>query len=369
MRQLLIVQPYVPTYRVALFSKVDSLLRKHDIELTVHGGSPTGSQAARGDSVVGQPWQTVSRTRSLTIGQHWLRTYGARSAIAAADAVVVELANGAIDSYLALGHRRRRQAVGVWGHIPAISGQLPSAIQRWQLRHADHVFAYTGSGAARATDYGIAPSRISVINNSIDTASVTAAIAKVDDDAISQFRKRWSLPEVPLMCYIGGLDAPKRIDFLASTLDRLWHRNVKLHLVVAGEGADAKYLLEGERRKQVTRIGVVGTVDKATLLKSSMGILCPGRIGLLAVDSLVARLPILSTRHNGHAPEIEYLRDKESMLLSNPTEDSYSAMIQNFLNDASLRRRLQEGCESTEVPTLDAAARNFGEGLLTMMSG
>ena len=51
MSRVVIVQPYVPQYRLPFFERLTDTLAESGVELVVAAGSPEGAQAARGDGV------------------------------------------------------------------------------------------------------------------------------------------------------------------------------------------------------------------------------------------------------------------------------------------------------------------------------
>ena len=176
-----------------------------------------------------------------------------------------------------------------------------------------------------------------------------------------QFKAENMIASGRLFAYLGGLDGSKRVDFLAATLDELHERGSDVHLMVGGAGKESFLLQEARDRGQVSALGYVQGSAKAAVLKSSIGIVNPGRVGLLAVDALVAGRPILTTDWKYHAPEIEYLEPGKSLFTSIDTAPAFAALIDDF--------RPLGNVDGGSAPTLDAMVKNFSKGIRAMLGG
>ncbi|WP_186815672.1 glycosyltransferase family 4 protein [Kocuria turfanensis] len=165
--------------------------------------------------------------------------------------------------------------------------------------------------------------------------------------------------------FVGGLDSSKRIAFLADALDILWGEDPRIRLLVGGAGAERKLLDPAVKRGQVVDLGPVDTRRKADALVYSRAILMPGRIGLVAVDALVARRPILTTDWPWHAPESEYLVEGVSRLTSANDPRAYADMVLRIARQAPV----DESASPWEHPTLDEMTRRYTEGVVALLRG
>ncbi len=371
-KKVVIVQPYVPDYRVPLLDGLVRYLRERDVDCVVAAGTPVGTQLHRADASTGHPWQTQVRTRSLIVHGRWFRSYGSRRVWKGADAVVVELASGSVDTYLALLGRRRRP-VGVWGHVGSFVGDQPRALARlirWQLSHANHTFAYTEHGAALARAWGVEPGRITVVQNTIDTSALRSALEAVSPAAGAAFRAAHGIGDGPTLAYIGSLDAGKRMPFLAECLDRLWELQPAVQLVVGGVGTDAHLLDAASKRGQVVMLGRVALPEKALIGSFAEAMLMPGRVGLVAVDSLALRLPIITTNWKYHAPEFEYLRPGATCIVADNTVDAYVAAVVGALDDPALLSAQRTGLAlDAERFGIREAVERMGAGIMALLGG
>ncbi len=235
MNHLVIVQPYVPEYRVAFFEGLRERLRFDDIECTVAAGDPAGVQAGRGDAASAN-WIVEVPSRRLALGSRSLQLGSSRSAWRGADAVILGLLGSSLDSYRAVLHRRSGIKVGFWGHIaPYVNDPHPLdlAAERWLLRRADHVFAYTPGGARFASEIGVASRRITTVMNTTAATQLRQARQDVTPQMAEEFESTNGLSGHPTLGYIGGLDASKRVEFLGASLDEMWARDPSVRVVVA----------------------------------------------------------------------------------------------------------------------------------------
>lgn len=359
MTEVWIVQPYVPSYRVPFFEGLIDSLAMAGVTLRVVAGRPDASQAQRDDSST-PTWLTRADDRILrafgrSVTLTWTRQYWGR-----ADAVIVPHMGSSLDALSALAYRSGPK-VGVWGHIASYTARphpVDAQVERWQLRRAHHVFAYTPSGAEFAIKSGARAENVTTVMNAIDTATLQRDLDRIDARALGTYRDEESLPDGPIITYLGALDSSKRIDFLAATLDILWVEHPEVHVLVGGQGKDAHLLDPAVQRRQATLIGYVTGERKAKLMKSSLAIANPGRVGLLAVDALVAGIPIVSTRWDYHAPEIEYLTQGESLFLSEDDPAQFAALLAEVA-----AARFGSAASRWRYPTMEGMVSNFHRGI------
>lgn len=367
-KSLVIIQPYVPKYRVAFFEQLAATLADHGIICKVAASDPDALQSRRGDAVR-PPWLIPITQRSISVAGRSLGLGGARTAWKDADGVIVGLLGSSLDTYMALLDRKRgRLKVGVWGHIkPYVSAGNPLdlALEKLQLNAADHVFAYTPGGAAFAQGAGVSPSKITTVMNSVDTDALAQAISQVSAEDVAEFAARLGLLPHKTLAFIGGLDESKRIGFLAEVLDSLWIEAPDLKLLVGGDGSQAELLERSVARGQCIMLGYADCYQQALVARTASALLMPGRIGLVAVDSLVLGLPIITTDWPYHAPEAEYLVEGVTRYTSENNVPAYVAEVMQFLTKRP--RPLSDSDRQWEYPTLRLMVSNYVSGVLHML--
>jgi len=354
------LQPYIPTYRVPFFERLVEAGRGSGIEIVVYAGAPKGMMEARADRATGHRWEHRITHRVLRIGgRRFAFPRVDRGFFRHADGIVVGLEGTLPQAYSGLLlQARHRLRLGVWGHIRPYTtpgNPIDLAAERFLMRHASQVFAYTPGGAAYAIEHGTRPERITTTMNTIDTGD---AEMELSDDEIGTFRATLGLDvQSRVFAFIGGLDMAKRVDFLAAVLDAVEIADPSARFLIAGRGADERLLDRAVARGQALRLGPANGEIKARVGAVSEAFIMPGRIGLVAVDALALGIPIVSTDWAFHAPEIEYLTMGDSLFFA-PNDPVAFA---RFLLDHRFERRRRE------YPGLDDMVGRFLQGLQRML--
>ncbi|WP_143536673.1 glycosyltransferase [Rhodococcus sp. 05-2254-6] len=311
MKSLIIIQPYVAAYRIPFYERLIPALKQVGVSCVVSGAAPLGNQAARGDNVVGLPWQVESLNRSRRLLGIEFQNTIRLSDLGSYDGAISGLAGSSVDTYRAFFEQSRRGfKVGVWGHVDAYTKRgnpIDTVLEQIQLRRADQVFSYTENGADVAVSRGAKADKVVAVNNTVSLDTFVNLRGRLSRTTIQNFENRYGLKSGKVLCFIGGIDASKRIDYLASFLDGLWSIDQEIKVLVGGMGVDEWRLAPAIQRKQCVYFGRVDDEMKSIITTVSSAMLMPGRVGLVAVEALAAGLPILTLEHEPHAPEFEYL--------------------------------------------------------------
>lgn len=364
MTRIAVVQPYVPTYRLPFFDGLRTALSKDGVELSVVAGQAVAEQRARADAA-DAPWLEQVPPRIVRMGRRNISLTLSYGNWKNADAVIVPHQGTSLDALIALTQKPTK--VGVWGHIAPYTSPLnpiDGAVERWQLRRAAHVFAYVESGAQYALDNGARPNRVTTLNNTIDTTALNSEMSMITKDDMSAFCSTHKIPAGPYFAYVGGIDTSKRIDLLVEAFELLVARQPNAHLVVAGRGAQENLLARGVDRAYITHLGYADIRSKALLLRGALAIANPGRVGLIAVDALVAKRPVVTTAWPWHAPEIEYLHEGLSLFTSESTPDAYAKVLASILEES----HAEDARVWPAPPSMTAMIENFRRGALQLIA-
>jgi glycosyltransferase involved in cell wall biosynthesis len=359
-RRVAIVQPYVPAYRVPLFDRLATILADAGVDLTV--------VVPDTDDVLGRKdasWPSyVERTSGWTrsVGGVSISWTGSRSYAKKVDLTVLPLMGSALDSYcVAL-----TSPYALWGHGRGYvkrENRLDIALERWLLRRCVHFFSYTDSGARAAEVAGLR-GRVSVLRNSTDTHSLRAEIDVAGEVDIVAFRRTYSL-DGPVILFLGSLDDSKRLDFVFEASDMIRDLTRNASLLVAGDGPLRPRVEEFcAGRTWSHYIGRVGDAQKAILSKVAHVLINPGRVGLVAVDSLVMGVPLVTTQWPHHAPEFEYL-DARTCVVTPDKSMEFARAVFALLQDERQRERMSVAATlEARRYSVERTARIFAEGLL-----
>ena len=360
--RLLIIQPYLPGYRVPFFDRLVPRLAAQNVHCRVAVPRRALTQTDRGDASHAS-WLIYGKGRHLRVASRSFSMYGSGSARRGADAVITGLASTSIDTWATLGSvLRRRTPVGVWGHVRnyvSPPSDLDQRLKKLQARRANHVFAYTPGGAQEAERWGVSPERITCVMNTVDTQALLEARGRLTDDVVASFQTKHRLVAGHTSAFVGALDRSKRIAFLAEALDHVWQYDPSFTLLLGGRGADRPLLERAVSRGQVVDMGYATADDKAMMGACASTLCMPGRIGLVAVDALALRLPVVTTKWPYHAPEAEYLDEGTTRFSSGDDPHDFAELLVH---------RTAEPASDTPlyIPPLTTMVDNFSAGVAAM---
>ena len=364
---VVIVQEYVPLYRLPFFLRLVELAKQRDIDVKVIAGSAGAKQSMRQDGAEAELvipiWQ-----REIRFGRRRIVFRRITQETRSADLVIFEQARRNLDIYrLFLPRHSGRPLVALWGHGRFYGGdELPMDrnLRRAITLRADWFFAYTNAGADAVADWGFDRTRTTVVRNSIDTTALFRLLGSVTDDALAIFTEVHRLTQHTAL-YIGGLDNKKRLDFLFDAADLVYLALPTFRLLVAGAGVDAgKVASYAATRSWVSYLGPVFGPQKALALRASQILVIPGAIGLVAVDSIVAGTPIVTTLDPQHGPEFDYLSPGRNVLVSRDNVVDYAAQIEGLMRDRGRLLSFSMNCrvEAKEY-SIELMAENFLRGI------
>ena len=365
MSLVIVVQRYVPSYRVPLFTALSEQLEVDDVQLLVAHGVPHGAQHARNDSAVPAPWARAVREITVQLPRGVTPTWKRVRALSLrADVVVAELASTSLNTWDFVA--RRPASTILWGHGKSYvkaPGRVDSQIERQMARRAGHVMTYTETGRSHLLDLGVNPERVTSVGNSTDTAALTRLKVETRATAAS-WRDRLG-SDGPVALYVGGLDRDKRIPLLLAAGQAAARVDPSFRLVVGGSGRDG-YLVERHLHEPwLLALPHVTPRDMAALSHVSSAIWMPGRVGLIAVDALALGLPVLTTHYPFHAPELDYLVEGRTVHFLSDTADSYAAEAL-----AIMRRRTTQPTACAEaIPSVEAVAARMAAVIVGVAHG
>lgn len=366
MKKVVILQEYVPQYRVPLFELLKRKLLESGIDLVVAAGEPSSSQSQRHDK--GRlDWATPVRQVELRVLGRRVVFRQTRKVLAGADLVIVEQARRNLDVYLLMA-RRHRPVVALWGH--GVDRTRPvTRVERWLstalLRNCDWFFAYTEGTRRLVEDLDVDPAKITVVQNAIDTSSLREAINALDGGAIQDFERQLDLRGKTAL-YIGALDTYKRVSMLIETADAAHSMEPNFRLVVAGDGAD-RHIVEAASRSRsyIVYLGQRFGHDKAKALAAADLLVSAGSVGLGVLDSFAAQVPMVITDWPYHGPEVEYLQDKRNAVVTPDSAVDLATGLVSTLSDTEAMGRLRTHCGlDAQLFTVEEMANRFVDGVL-----
>jgi glycosyltransferase involved in cell wall biosynthesis len=368
----MIVQPYVPSYRVPLFERMSLDLAERGCELLVVAGSPGQSNSLRKDSAVAANWLKIVGQRSFSCASRRIlwRKIGPELRAFNPDYIIIEQAIGNLDGLEVLlkFYLRRRFHLAMWGHGRTYTesrGKFHAAIKTWFTKRMSWFFSYTDGGASYLADHGYPADKITVLHNSIDSTLLKANLKSLDSQEIKNFRERNQIDPRVTALFLGGLDERKGIHFLLAAAELAGRRIPGFTLAFGGEGA----LSDELRQMQLAGapIRVLGRLEgqaKALALSSCRLLAIPEWVGLVAVDSFAAGVPIVTTTWPYHAPEFEYLQNEKNAIITEHLVNSFCDGMVDLITDDSLHSRLaQQALSDGQELNIERFSHRFVSGI------
>lgn len=372
MKRLLIIQPYIPEYRVAFFRDLRSALSAEGFELVLAAGRAHGQLAKRGDDRTESNADVLLKSRPIGVGGKSLLLRDVRSVLHRfrPDLVIAEQAIKNVDVYPLLARQAitGRPRFGLWGQGRAFStaqGKASRLLKQWVTRQSDWFFAYTQEGADYVIRYGFSPSRVSVLQNTVDTPQLRRDLDTVKQPDIEEFRLRNALVAGKTALFLGGVDTSKGIDFLLDSAQKVAERLPGFRLVVAGSGSSSDRVRQQQQEGAcVAYVGRLEGPEKALALRAADVMLIPEWVGLVAVDSLVAGCPIVTTRHSSHSPEFAYIENCRNGFVLPHDVDAYAEGVASILRDkARLQEVRKQAIEDSVQYSLEQMVSRFSNGV------
>lgn len=370
-RCVAIVQRRLTHYRVPLFERLRARLAQAGVRLRLLHGHGTRAEASKNDQ--GHlDWAEPLPTRYAAGGRLCWQPYWAQ--VRDCDLVVVTQENKLLNNLRPLLDPWRQTPLAFWGHGGNLQSAKPGGaaerFKRWTTRRADWWFAYTELSAARVAATGYPRPRITVLNNSIDTAALRAQLQQARSLSRDALRQALGLGPGPVGVFIGSLYADKRIAWLLQAAAELRRQVAGFELVIAGAGPDEPLVrAAAAQHPWLHYLGAVHGPRKAELLAAADLMLNPGLVGLGILDAFVAGLPFVTAADPRHGPEIAYLQHGSNGIMTTNHPGAYVSACRDLLGNASaLQAMAQAALAAGQQYSIESMAERFAQGLLDCLA-
>jgi glycosyltransferase involved in cell wall biosynthesis len=375
MQTVLIIQAEVKHYRVPFFDGLYAALAADGVRLRVAYSDPSPREEEKGDS------SDLSSTYGIKVPGYWL--CGGRllwqpllREIALADLVIVEQANKHLINYILLtlsGLHLKQMAF--WGHGRNRQSRRYGASERLKrslLRMPNWWFAYTEGTARYLLEAGVAPEKITAVQNAVDTTGFHRQLADISDADIRTARKALGICEgahVGLFC--ASVIRNKLPEFLIQSALEIRKKVPTFELVVVGGGPEHGVIAAAAGQYSwIHCLGPRFGSEKALYFRMADVFLMPGLVGLAILDAFCAGLPIITTSFPLHSPEIEYLKNGQNGIMTAMETRAYSDAVAQVFGDGLLLSRLREGAlQSSRQYSMAAMVNRFRHGILQCLGG
>lgn len=370
-RKVAIIWSHIPQYRVRFYEVLRDKLDQMGIELVLIYGQPSPKDALKKDAV-DLHWGRKIHNVYFTIGRWVFCWQPALSLVRDADLVIVEMANKMfINYFLLLLNSLRLKKIAFWGHGRNFQAKNVDGFSEWIKRvlstKVHWWFAYNNTSAKIVEALGFPNTRVTVVQNAIDTSKLINELGKLKCEDLEQVRREIGVTGRHIGLYVGGMYPEKRLNFLLDSLLYIREQIPDFEMIFIGSGTDA-YLIEDMSRKYswLHYLGSKFNTDKVPYFALSHLFLMPGLVGLAIIDCLAMGLPLITMKNSLHSPEIEYLHTRENGVMVDSQDDPkiYAQAVIDLLNDENERLKLVEGCKtSASKYTIENMANNFACGI------
>lgn len=373
MKRLLIVQPYIPEYRVPLFQMMKHTLEQQGIEMKIAAAAFVKNNVSRGDMSDESEIDFVLKTRSITLGGRDINFRRLAPVIKAykPDFVIAEQVVKNIEIYPIVMRRLLGSSLKLafWGQGRSFSESQPSwlsSLKQMLTKRSDWFFAYTQEGAEEVIQHGFPENKVTVVKNSTDTVSLHRDLEELSQQEVIDFQRTHGLTPGMTGLFLGGIDQRKGIEFLLECSKLIQRELPNFKLLFAGAGSDSWKVRDLESAGGPVRfLGRVSGFNKALALKSSDVLLVPEWIGLVALDSLTSGCPIITTSKPTHSPEYHYLAPNRTCLVSDWNIEAYSALVVETLEQPRLLSKLSKnGVAESSSYSIEKMADRYVGGIL-----
>jgi glycosyltransferase involved in cell wall biosynthesis len=268
----------------------------------------------------------------------------------------------------------RRVPFGFYGHgfNHQRRGSLLScpleALRKMVHRLASIMVVYSDEGARHLIDNRhIAPERVFVATNTMDTQSIAERVAALTPEDIQVCRQSLKVSSGGvLLAYIGRIEPIKNPGWVLEAVRQLREKGLPVNAVFVGTGSLLPMLKEQIAKwssplaEAVTFVGNLPVDQVDRYLASSDICVMPGMTGLAVVHAFAAGKPYVTIESPHHSPEIAYLRDGENGFIAKPSQDEFINILHRLVQEPELRCRLGECGLRDALSELSMAAQVQG---------
>lgn len=373
MKHVSYIFPVSHHYRAPFHERLRNLLAEQDVKYTVVYCAPGEENRNKGDAIDIEWGDKVGLT---TLPGRLIYQHGLKRAMKS-DLIIMQQENKLLLNYLLIlvsGLGRIKTAY--FGHGRNFQSRrsdgLSERFKRLWATKSDWWFAYTEETRAHLRSLGFPDDRITVFNNSVDTAKIREQIASSIPEARAKLAASMGLIGNNVGIFVGGIYPDKRMVFLIESADRIRARVPDFELIVVGGGSDLPLVTQlAESRPWVHVMGPRFGQEKIDLMLLGQVFMMPGLMGLAILDAGAAGLAIATTAFPWHSPEIAYLESGVSGIMvadwENP--EAYADEVAALLLDRQALDQMRAAARSmAEHYSIEAMAQNFAGGVLKALA-
>jgi len=374
MKKVLIIEAQMKRYRKPFYELLHAALGKERVQLEVLYSAPAPSEIPKCDNCE-LPLTYGTKIKGYWLCRERLLFQPALRKILPADVVVIDHANKFIVNHLLLPLSLLKiKQVAFWGlgeNLQSDRSPFSEWYKKLTLNWVHWWFAYTEGTARYLKEHGVAETKITAVQNAVDTRRIQDCIRCFSPNARAALRTKLGITaSAPVGIFVGMLHKVKSVPFLIQAGEKIRHTIPEFQLIVVGGGPDENKIKRGATSHSwVHFVGPQFGDRKSKYLAIADVFLLPGRAGLAVLDGFAAGLPVIATHLPIHGPEMEYVEHGRNGCITAPDPHSYAQGIVRLLSEPQELQSLREGAaRSAQKYSIEAMAENFTRGIMECLS-
>lgn len=370
MKKVVIFQSRLLHYRTSLLEQLRAACALRDIELCLVYGQASRRELSKKDEGA-LPWGDKVYNLFWEVGERDIVWQPFPARLKHAELVIVMQENRILSNYpLLLSRTLGPRKVAYWGHGRNFQSSAPAGMrEKWKrflLTRVDWWFAYTETTVDILQQAGYPPSRITCLDNAIDSQGFRLDLLSVPNEHLDQLRAEMGVDNqsrIGLFC--GSLYRDKRLDYMVAAADQIRAQLPDFRLIVIGDGPSANDIVKAAASRPWLRyVGVRKGLEKAAYFRLAHIVFNPGAVGLHVLDSFCAGIPMATTFEARHGPEFAYLNHGRNCIVIRGDSDNYARRIIALLSGSEEYEHLCAGArESASRYTLKNMVARFADGI------
>ncbi len=378
---VLFIERIVPAYRVPFFLAMYELLRRASIKLAVVGGACMPSEYLT-NSLVELPFGHPIHNHYLFRSIYWQS--GLLQLAKSSQLIITGQENRSLTTNMIVLRRRltrRPPLIAFYDHGPVSAGSslyssLNYALKKSLSLRADWWFAYTELSKSRLIQAGYNQSRITVVNNAIDTLKLSEAVEKITPEELTSLYNKLfgenitSTDSVVIAISCTRLIAEKKIKALLTALDMIYATTSHFRMLVIGDGPMKSDLQNFCRSRSWCKyLGVLYGKERNQYFALADVWLNPGTVGLTVLDAFASSAPLFTTTSPSHGPEICYLEHNNNGVITTDDVTQYANSVTQVIQNPKELQRMQASARQSALHySLDSMVNHFSSGIVKALS-
>jgi L-malate glycosyltransferase len=290
-----------------------------------------------------------------------------------ADLIIIENAVNNLSYPISHLNKLRGAHIAYWGigrDMNVIKPSLPKIItEKIKIilaRKADGFFAYSDGVKKYLVDRGITPTKIFVLDNTIDIMQQRSCFYRFNIER-TRIKEQFGIQGCHVLLFVGRLTKDKKIDLLLKSFEILEKKNPDFRLIVIGSGDQYTFENCSDR---VTYLGPITDLAKlGPIYVASDLFTFPSGVGLGPLQAFCYDLPLITIRTPLSGPEVEYLNPLNSIVMpEDTTPEEFADRINKLFYDRNELSNLRNTTwDSIKHLTIDQMAMNFIQGVNTIL--